>query len=126
MEWVEMSGRGAQMQGYQAALRHLASYLPSDLSRDDLWGGIPKYEGIEIDDEGNVSYTEQEVTETEVDPFEIERLLAAPDTDTDATALARQEQSFKEALVDTGLETEPQVDIPLTDEPADEDPKDGI
>ncbi|GAB2290875.1 hypothetical protein Dimus_038127 [Dionaea muscipula] len=119
VEWVEMSGRGAQIQGYQATLHHLASYLPSDLSKDDLWGGIPKYEGIEIDDEGNVTYTEQEVTQTEVDPSEIERLLAAPDTDTDATALATQEQSLKEALQDTCLDDEPRVNIPTSDDPVD-------
>ncbi|GAB2266761.1 hypothetical protein Dimus_037917 [Dionaea muscipula] len=36
LEWIQMSGQGAQMQGYQAALRHLSSHIPPGPSRDDL------------------------------------------------------------------------------------------
>ncbi|GAB2273801.1 hypothetical protein Dimus_039049 [Dionaea muscipula] len=126
LDWLRMTGRGSQMQGYQMALRHLSSVIPSDFS-GDLWGGIPKYDGLTIDEAGNVTVAEEEEDdETEVDPAEIQRLLDAPlATSSDAVALAAQEQSFRDALRETGLETEPQVDIPATDEPADEDPKDG-
>ncbi|GAB2300184.1 hypothetical protein Dimus_034223, partial [Dionaea muscipula] len=106
-------------------------------------GGIPKHDNIEIDDEGNMVYIEQDVTEVEADPsemaigpcspasaakdrMEIERLLGP--SEVDATALATREQSLKEALQDTGLEEEPRVNIPSTGEtedPVDGDPKDG-
>ncbi|GAB2287377.1 hypothetical protein Dimus_039824 [Dionaea muscipula] len=123
LEWIRMSGKGAQMQGYQMALRYLSSQIPSGLSGDDLWGGIPKTDGITIDDAGNVTFAEEEDVETEVDPVEIQRLLDTPDAAPDAAALAREEQSFRDALTDNDLESEPRIDIPTTDEPADEDPK---
>ncbi|GAB2299377.1 hypothetical protein Dimus_038556 [Dionaea muscipula] len=123
LEWIKTSGKGSQMQGYQMALRYLSSQIPSGFS-GDLWGGIPKFDGITIDEAGNVTFAEEEDAEIEVDPAEIQRLLDTPDVAPDAAALAQEEQSLRDALTDTGLESEPRVDIPTTDEPADEDPKD--
>ncbi|GAB2266295.1 hypothetical protein Dimus_001312 [Dionaea muscipula] len=97
-EWLAASCRGAQLQGYQAAVRRLEPYIPPDMSKDDRWSGMPKFDNVGIDDEGNVFFMEQDMTEAEVDPSEIERLLAVPDTDTNAAALDAQEQSLKEAL----------------------------
>ncbi|GAB2285633.1 hypothetical protein Dimus_039715 [Dionaea muscipula] len=105
------------------ALRYLSSQIPSGFS-GDLWGGIPKYDGITIDEAGNVTVAEEEDDETEVDPAEIQRLLDTPDAAPDAAALAQQEKTFRDALADAGLESEPRVDIPTVDEPADDDPKD--
>ncbi|GAB2281438.1 hypothetical protein Dimus_039470 [Dionaea muscipula] len=98
LEWLEGSCRVAQLQGYQATLRYLGSRLPSSMSKDDLWGGMPKFDNVGIDDEGNVFFIEQEEGDADVGPsdlvispwsptsaakdrLEVERLLDASDSD---------------------------------------------
>ncbi|GAB2272974.1 hypothetical protein Dimus_007789, partial [Dionaea muscipula] len=67
-EWLSDSCRGARMQGYHMALRYLGSRLPSDMTHDDLWGGMPKYADMGIDNADNVFFIEPDVEKTVVDP----------------------------------------------------------
>ncbi|GAB2265463.1 hypothetical protein Dimus_037822 [Dionaea muscipula] len=126
------------MQGYHMALQYLRSRLPPDMTHDDLWGGMPKYADVGIDDASNVFFIESEVEKTVVGPSsvpesstaaeltEVEDLIGA--SRANVVALASQEQTVKAALDAAGLEEEGRVRIPTVDEsedPVDDDPKDG-
>ncbi|GAB2273911.1 hypothetical protein Dimus_008681, partial [Dionaea muscipula] len=109
------------------------------MTHDELWGGIPRFTDMGINDNGKVFFIGQGEISVAADPslepessdliiggwrsptslardlLEVDAVLEA--SRTDAATLASHGQSWKAALDATGLEDEGRVDIPAEDDP---------